>query len=290
MSNAAGIMNSKFTSSNFPAASSMSTNGNSSQGSTSTGSESPSVALVSSRLPKEEIKNESEPQNEIERGIGTWIRSAVSQSDVDVMTYVMDRINLECNKPCPNFAKFQERSTKAKGDYFERFVKLYLKAVYSGALNVWLLSEVPENILATCGLRRCDRGIDILVQFTYGLVPVQAKYRSRCKTSKNSRPPVLGWQELSTFYALCARTGPWCGTLIVTTADYAAKEGHKISTDATMAYKTLASTPKEMWLKMAGDEGHKLSDYMTLKPSYEEMQATRLKTLMARMGRECKTA
>jgi len=72
------------------------------------------------------------------------------------------------------------------------------------------------------------------------------------------RPNQLNWNTLSTFYALCARTGPWASLIVMTTCDSVRRQGKKTSSDKTYAYKGWCSVPRTLWLRMAGSSGYSL--------------------------------
>jgi superfamily II DNA or RNA helicase len=94
--------------------------------------------------------------------------------------------------------------TKAKGDAFERLVKLYLTIdpQYSTQLRrVWLHKDVPPKLRTHLNLPDEDQGIDLIAETRDGEYwAIQAKYRSDTQTS-------ITWSELSTFaglaYAVC---------------------------------------------------------------------------------------
>ena len=68
------------------------------------------------------------------------------------------------------------QNTKARGDIFEEFCAIYLKHV-CGYENVWLLADVPEDILTQLSMKRKDMGIDIVVQDKGSFYAVQCKYK-----------------------------------------------------------------------------------------------------------------
>ena len=103
--------------------------------------------------------------------------------------------------------------------------------------DVWLLSEVPVEILDELGLKRRDLGIDLVLKHRLGgYSAVQVKYRAHTGwKSKN----VIGWKALSTFYALVKRSGPWKKYIVFTNADYIRHVGKRETRDKTIAIGTL---------------------------------------------------
>jgi hypothetical protein len=88
------------------------------------------------------------------------------------------------------------------------------------------------------------------------------------------RPNQLNWNTLSTFYALCGRTGQplqqqqqvgneqqrreWASLIVMTTCDSVRRQGKKTAQDKTYAYKGWCSVPRTLWLRMAGSSGNSL--------------------------------
>ena len=141
-----------------------------------------------------------------------------------------------------------KESKKVKGDHFELLCQLYL--IHNSKMNlknVWLLHEVPDEILKHLALKRKDYGIDIVCQTQKDtFFAVQAKYRKIGRKSKN----IVTWKMLSTFYALCLKTGPWEKYIVMTNADYITHMGKKTQRDQSICIGTWKSTTKETWLQM----------------------------------------
>ena len=71
------------------------------------------------------------------------------------------------------------------------------------------------------GVAGRDMGIDLVAVDAQGLVSaVQCKYRTGTGwvPGRFVRRDVVPWRDLATFYALCARTGPWSRHLVMTNA------------------------------------------------------------------------
>jgi hypothetical protein len=149
----------------------------------------------------------------------------------------------------------KRRTTKGKGDVFEVFCVLYLKAI--GYEEAWLLQETPLTIIEHLGLKpKHDVGIDIIAVKNGQYYAVQSKYRTVPKDI--SRPHCVRWSELSTFYSLCNRTGPWCKHIVMTNCNYVSRKGRKCDSDYTIAKKKLEGTPRNIWLAIVGDTGYSL--------------------------------
>ena len=174
------------------------------------------------------------------------------------------------DKPAHNLQELKQRkNTKIKGDIFEEFCVLYLSNIKKYT-NVWLLKDVPEDILFNLHLQRQDMGIDIIVEHNNEFYAVQCKYKKVVK-SKN----ILSWQQLSTFYALCLKTGPYNKYIIMTNCDYTRHQGEKTNKDLSICLKTFQNITKEEWLSMCKIDCHQINN--DEKPSLEKLRELRLK-------------
>ena len=191
---------------------------------------------------------------------------------------LFDEFILECqlfyDKPAHNILELKQRkNTKIKGDIFEEFCVLYLINIKKYS-NVWLLKDVPEEILINLHLKRQDMGIDIIVENQGEYYSVQCKYKKAIK-SKN----ILSWTQLSTFYALCLKTGPYNKYIIMTNCDYTRHQGNKTTKDLSICLKTFQNITKEEWLSMCKIEGHQIENQNNNEenPSLQKLRDLRLK-------------
>ena len=179
-------------------------------------------------------------------------------------TNLFDAFLLECQewyeRPAHSLLELKSRDNKKiKGDIFEEFSVLYLKHV-KGFLNVWLLKDVPGELLEKLSMKRQDMGIDLICETSSGqFIAVQCKYKKASGFKQN----VLSWRSLSTFYALCLRTGPWSKYIIMTNCVYTRHQGKKTTQDVSYCLKTLQNITKEEWLKMCQISGSVLSEENT---------------------------
>lgn len=129
------------------------------------------------------------------------------------------------------------------GVQWEKFCASYLLTC-EGYVSVSRLCDVDEADLKACGLKRKDMGIDMIATNRSGeRCAIQCKYRSKGAVS---------WRELSTFYALCARTGPWSAEIVMTNQSRVAHEGTRRSIDRTMTRRDFESIPRHLWQALAG--------------------------------------
>ncbi len=80
---------------------------------------------------------------------------------------LFDEFITECQKwyenPAHTLSEMRMRDNKKlRGDMFEEFSLLYLKYV-KGYKNVWLLKDVPDDVLEKLTMKRKDMGIDIII-------------------------------------------------------------------------------------------------------------------------------
>lgn len=177
--------------------------------------------------------------------IKNWIKEAINKDTnkdqkINIFDFISDKINFEFEKPCNNINDFSKRTTKNIGDFFEIFCLLYLE--YYGYI-AYLLKDVPEDILIKLKMVRKDFGIDIVAEKDGNYYAIQCKYKNR----KNKKIPIVGWKELSTFYSLCMRTGPWKKMIVMTSANYVRRQGKVTESDLTFSYNTFKNIPMDFW-------------------------------------------
>jgi predicted helicase len=120
-------------------------------------------------------------------------------------------------------------------------------------------------------MKRQDMGIDIVVKTDNAYYAVQCKYKKRGNKTAN----ILSWTALSTFYAMCLRTGPWSKYIVMTNCDYTRHQGGKTSKDLSICLKTFQNLQKTDWLKLCTLDGSTLSNLpneanlLASKPSIE---------------------
>ena len=171
-------------------------------------------------------------------------------------TNLFDEFILECQKwysqPAHSLVEMRKRDNKKiRGDIFEEFSVLYLKHVKSYE-QVWRLPDVPEEILLKLSLKRRDMGIDILCENNGMYTAVQCKYKKRGSA--------VTWKELSTFYALCLRTGPWQKYIVMTNCKFVTHMGKKTEKDLSICSGTFRGITSEDWIKMCNVTGQTLAN------------------------------
>ena len=149
------------------------------------------------------------------------------------------------SRPAHTIAELKSRDNKKiKGDIFENFCVLYLQ---SKGYEAWRLEDVPEPLLTQLSLKRRDMGIDIVCVKDGLYSAVQCKYLAP-KGKKFGLP----WRTLSTFYALCMRSGSWDKHIVMTNCDYVSRVGKKSDKDISFVLKSFQDMTSEEWLQMCG--------------------------------------
>ena len=144
-------------------------------------------------------------------------------------------------------ADVRARDDKKKhGDLWELFCLRYLQ-VHLRARAAWLLRDAPAAVLQTLSLGRADMGIDIIAVDAAGSYwAVQCKWRA----PDNKRRTYISWAQLSTFYALAARTGSYSKQLVCTNAAGARRVGVPSPGDETHGSAQFAQLSRDTWLRM----------------------------------------
>ena len=153
-----------------------------------------------------------------------------------------------------------------KGSLFESWCLLYLKHIKKYN-NVWLLKDIPDDVLSKLSLKRNDQGIDLVCEHNGKFICVQSKFRE----SKNKS---VNWKQLSTFYALCMKT-KMDAMLIMTNCSYIKRVGVKYDNETSICLKSFLSLTRKELEEMIGIKPHKLSD--EVKPKIEDIRELRLK-------------
>jgi hypothetical protein len=173
------------------------------------------------------------------------------------------------SKPAHTLQEMRQRDNKKiRGDIFEEFCCIYLKDV-KGFQNVWLLQDVPEEILLKLSLKRRDMGIDIIVNHNDEWYAIQCKYKTPIKGKKS----YITWSALSTFYAMCLRTGPWAKYIVMTNCDYTRHQGSKGPKDISICLGTFQTIKSDDWLKMCSIETPQIK---ACELSHQELRERRL--------------
>jgi predicted helicase len=114
-------------------------------------------------------------------------------------------------------------------------------------------------------------GIDIVARTSSGkYVAIQCKYRKKQKGARmtpNGKFPIkniVTHKDVSTFNALCDRTGPrgagWARQIVITNCNGVNRQGRKKDTEVTIAGGTFSAIDKGVWHDICGDKGHTLTE------------------------------
>jgi hypothetical protein len=150
--------------------------------------------------------------------------------------------------PSHNLQELRTKNTKMLGDLFESFCKLYMEKVMHCDL-VWYYRDVPKEMIKNLRLTSRDMGIDLIGTKDGNIYAVQCKYRTR----KNKKTGIT-WKELSTFYAITTRTGPYDKIIIMTNADYIKKIGIKDTRESVYTFNFFSSMKFDDWISMCQNQ------------------------------------
>lgn len=171
----------------------------------------------------------------------------------------------------------QKQNTKIKGDVFEHFAWLFFTHAYKIKFDhVWLLKDVPKEVLSKLKLKKSDMGIDLIAEKGGKYWAIQAKYRKRKFKTRYG----LTWNQLSTFFALTSRTGPYVRYVVITNTDFVPHKnvGGKGEKDVSICYKGLCKIKIEDWMAMAGLQGTTCASLETKTPlDIQTLREKRLK-------------
>jgi hypothetical protein len=218
--------------------------------------------------------------SQIEKEIKSCIYSSLSRNPDNIFESLNDLFKTHFEKPSNNIIELRKKTTKQKGLFFEVFCKLFLKM--RGYDDVWLLNEIPSEIIKYLNMETYDVGIDLVARFKipnretnniedYFYIAIQAKYRKPSKDRFGRHVHKLSWKELSTFLSLSQRTGPtkygWKTKIVMTNADNVSWRGKKADYKVkTYAKKTFEKIKRDEWLKIVSNnnktvrsEGYRLN-------------------------------
>lgn len=171
-------------------------------------------------------------------------------------------------------------TTKHKGDLWELFCRQYLRHIY-GCTEVWLLKDVPEDVLTCLGMRRADLGIDLIAAKGKDTYAVQCKWRQpqRFKVVPGTRirTNVVPWKDLSTFLALTDRLGCFKKKIVMTNAVGVRRVAGRKPGDVSLCIGTFQALTGADYLKMMECQGNRLDAAPTPTLSVEEIRAARVK-------------
>jgi hypothetical protein len=187
---------------------------------------------------------------------------------------LFDEFIKECqvwySQPAHSLVEIRKRNNKKiSGDIFEEFCILYLTQI-CGYEEAWRLEDLPEKELVELSMVRKDMGIDLIVRHKAEYYAVQCKYKT-----PTDRKSCVTWAALSTFYALCLRTGPWAKYIVMTNCDYTRRQGPKTPQDVSICLQTFRALTKEDWTHLCKLEGVVL-DTATSPLTQEELRQKRL--------------
>lgn len=198
--------------------------------------------------------------------------------------YCFDEFETRCreeyDKECGSLAEMRLRDNKKiRGDIFECFALRYMKCIYKyknskgdkveGLKEVWLLKDLPNDLREKLNMEKVDLGIDLVgVDDENNYYAIQVKFRTP-NPYKSSNG--IGWKQLSTFYGLVNKTGPWIKHVVFTNANYVRHVGQKTSKDLSICRTKLLQLKHMDFLKLNENQGYKSGYSREITEEIEEV-------------------
>lgn len=185
----------------------------------------------------------------------------------------------------------RKSESKLKGVFFEDVCCWLCRAnafPFLNIKNVWLFDEFPNDKRGEFTIGTKDMGIDLIAETKKGeWLAIQCKYRGKPTRSHAPNGIPLRWQvnwkDLSTFYSLCARTGPirgtqrgWAKHVVMTNALTVRRQGRKAQRDVSLCQGRFKNIPKETWFEIAGLVAHRLGNSRSLNTSVVSIEESKL--------------
>lgn len=225
-------------------------------------------------------------------------RLFMSRGTIEVNPFDAFRIRLDdfhgqnlAEKSIATLSDVKAPPTKTKGDLFETLCVQYLKHIYK-CDTVWLWKDIPEAIRMARNLPNQDLGIDCIGIKQNEIYAIQCKYRIKPRraaigiTTSSGRDVTvrldkLGWRDLSTFYALAERTGPWNKLIVMTTAEGIRRAGGRSNNDISICLGTWRGLSVGQWYELLEIKGNTLGDPVgtvttSIGPNLDNIRALRL--------------
>lgn len=208
----------------------------------------------------------------MEDKLNIFIESILSRSkknNENLFNLLEEKIKEEYNHEVSNLAEMRLRENKkVRGDIFEHFAKRYLKHIYFyrnkkgekiiGLKEVYLLKELPEKLIKKLNMEKVDVGIDLVgVDDDSRYYAIQVKFRTPNKYKEKTG---IGWKQLSTFYGLVNKTGPWYKHMVFTNGDYVRHIGEKSPKDYSICRKKLENLTHMNFLSMSEIRGRSINE------------------------------
>lgn len=154
---------------------------------------------------------------------------------------------------------------KVRGDVFECFALRYMKCLFKyknskgdkkeGLKEVWLLKDLPNDLREKLNMEKVDLGIDLVgVDDENNYYAIQVKFRTPNPYKSTNG---IGWKQLSTFYGLVNKTGPWIKHVVFTNANYVRHVGQKTNKDLSICRTKLLQLKHMDFLKLNENQGYK---------------------------------
>lgn len=177
--------------------------------------------------------------------------NAATRRQCPVFECLMEEIYSYYERKVTNMDELKQRENKKlRGDVWEDICQRYLKARFADSYEeVWRWNQVPDELRKQLKLvRKEDTGIDLIVRTT-SRAGAKEYIAVQCKLRKKGDLP---WRTLSTFLALCDRTGPFSQHLIMTNAARISRQVPAGPKERAYCAQTFRGTKLHVWEAMLG--------------------------------------
>jgi hypothetical protein len=219
-----------------------------------------------------------------------FINSCILKSLNDKNSNIFDILTKEIddhfyNLKSRNMTELKQNKAinKQKGTLFEDLVMdLILNNIILKKHHIsfaWKFEDIPNHLKQHLRLwdrhgkvTKKDMGIDIVaytrdkkwmaIQCKYIMKPIKRRVIQRAGKTVYA-PWMVGHAKLSTFFALCYKTGPgkWDRRVVITNCPQVNYQGEKEKqVDISVCKGTFCKITREEWLMLVGDVGNKLNE------------------------------
>jgi hypothetical protein len=194
--------------------------------------------------------------------IKSFIKSAINtanHSSKNIFDILINNIESHVEgKNAHNMTELRElaNNKKKKGDLFEAFCYLYVKNILKHD-EVWFYCDSDSELKEELDLNTTqDFGIDIIsckniTTRRKQYFAIQCKYRK-----PKDQIQTVSWKELSTFYGIVNKTGPWERHITMTNVNGCRHIGEKTEKDWSICIGTYRRLDNFKWLALIEEDGH----------------------------------
>ncbi len=204
--------------------------------------------------------------------IKKFIKTNINHKNINMFdSLIKDIENYVEGGNAHNMTELRDKANnkKKKGDLFEAFCFLYIKNILKHD-EVWFYSDIPSSSSSSSSSSSNnqiflkeklslnttqDYGIDIVSRKGTKYYAIQCKYRK-----PKDQIQTVSWKELSTFYGIVNKTGPWEKHVTMTNVNGCRHIGEKTEKDWSICIGTFRGLNNFKWLQLIGEEGNEIEE------------------------------